>query len=92
KVMAALDRVYGDAARYMAQKRAPDEEFLRILGAAFGGDSFSLEQQVWGEVVKGAFDSATESGRREDRGGADPGRRAGLHPLRSGSRLLCDLQ
>ncbi|MGH9179821.1 MAG: hypothetical protein ACRD0N_14870, partial [Acidimicrobiales bacterium] len=41
KVMAALDRVYGDAARYMAQKRAPDEEFLRILGAAFGGDSFS---------------------------------------------------
>lgn len=55
KVMAALDRVYGDAARYMAAKRAPDEEFLRYLGSAFGGDSFTLEQQVWGQVINDGF-------------------------------------
>lgn len=55
KVMAALDHVYGEGARYMASARKADGQFAEYLVATFGGESFSLEQQLWGQVITEDF-------------------------------------
>ncbi len=55
KVMAALDHVYGEAARYMAKHKTIDEEFSRYLVALHGGDSLDLERQIWAQVVAADF-------------------------------------
>ena len=55
KVMAALDHVYGEGARYMASNRKVDGQFAEYLAAAFGGESFSLKQQLWGQIITDDF-------------------------------------
>lgn len=55
KVMAALDRVFGETARYLVAKRAADQEFGRYLIATYGGESLSLTQQIWGQVINDDF-------------------------------------
>lgn len=54
-VMAALDHVYGETARHIARERAADAQFAEYLVATFGGESFSLKQRLWGQVLNDDF-------------------------------------
>ena len=56
KVMNALDHVEGDIARHVAAKRALDEEFGRYMVALYGGDSLSLQQQLWESIASKSFE------------------------------------
>lgn len=47
KVMAALDRVYGDAIRTLAAERQITEDFLTRLAAIYGDRFFRLAQDAW---------------------------------------------
>ena len=47
RVMQALDHVYGDAVRHLAQTRRVDEEFLKYLVAIYNPRIFKLTQDAW---------------------------------------------
>jgi hypothetical protein len=47
KVMAALDRVYGDAIRILARERTITKPFLEHLAAIYGDRFFRLAQDAW---------------------------------------------
>lgn len=47
RVMQALDHVYGDAVRHLAQTRRVDEEFLKPLVAIHNPRIFGLVQDLW---------------------------------------------
>lgn len=51
KVMAALDRVYGDAIRTLAAERQITEAFLTRLAAIYGDRFFRLAQDAWTKEV-----------------------------------------
>jgi hypothetical protein len=47
RVMQALDRVYGNGVRHLAQVRTVDEEFLKHLVAIYTDRYFRLAQEAW---------------------------------------------
>ena len=47
RVMKALDHVYGDAVRHLAQSRTVDEEFLKPMVAIHNPRFFGLTQDLW---------------------------------------------
>lgn len=51
KVMAALDRVYGDAIRTLAAERQITEQFLSRLAAIYGDRFFRLAQESWTKEI-----------------------------------------
>lgn len=56
KVMAALDRVYGDAIRTLATERQITEQFLSRLAAIYGDKQFDLAQRAWVRDVADGLD------------------------------------
>ncbi|MBW3669004.1 MAG: hypothetical protein KY443_07295 [Actinobacteria bacterium] len=56
KVMAALDRVYGDAIRTLAAERQITEEFLTRLAAIYGDAQFDVAQRAWVRDVADGLD------------------------------------
>lgn len=56
KVMAALDRVYGDAIRTLAVERQITEPFLSRLAAIYGDKQFDLAQRAWVRDVADGLD------------------------------------
>lgn len=63
KVMAALDRVYGDAIRTLARERQITQEFLERLAAIYGDRFFKLAQDAWvKEAANGLPDLAAVPG------------------------------
>lgn len=56
KVMAALDRVYGDAIRTLAAERQITEPFLSRLAAIYGDKQFDLAQRAWVRDVADGLD------------------------------------
>jgi hypothetical protein len=47
RVMKALDHVYGDAVRHLAETRVVDESFLKYLVAIYTDRYFKLAQDAW---------------------------------------------
>lgn len=63
KVMAALDRVYGDGIRTLAKERAITQEFLEHLVAIYGDRFYRLAQDAWTqELSTGASTLAARPG------------------------------
>lgn len=56
KVMAALDRVDGEAARRAAAQRQLDEEFLNYYAAIYTSEYFDLVKQAWYEIAGRGFE------------------------------------
>lgn len=56
KVMAALDRVYGDAIRTLARERRITQEFLERLVAIYTPDEFKLAQDIWVRDAAGGLE------------------------------------
>jgi hypothetical protein len=50
KVMAALDHVYGEAVRHLAQSRRVDDEFLKYLVAIHNPRIFQLVEDLWVKI------------------------------------------
>lgn len=50
RVMLALDHVYGEAVRHLAQSRRVDEDFLRPLVAIHNPRIFQLVQDLWVKI------------------------------------------
>lgn len=50
RVMQALDHVYGDAVRHLAQSRSVDEQFLKYLVATHNPRIFGLAQDLWVKI------------------------------------------
>ncbi|HEV7886255.1 MAG TPA: hypothetical protein VGO92_01765 [Acidimicrobiales bacterium] len=55
KVMQALDHLYGEAVRHLAQVRAVDEQFLKYLVATHNPRIFSLAQDLWVRIQAKEF-------------------------------------
>lgn len=70
KVMAALDRVDGEAARRAAAQRQLDEEFLNYYAAIYTSEYFDLVKQAWYEIAGRGFEDLV----------ADPGDPGGRNP------------
>lgn len=51
KVMAALDHVYGEAVRHLAQTRRIDDQFLKYLVAIYTDRYFKLAEDAWAQEV-----------------------------------------
>lgn len=60
RVMAALDRLYGDLARHVAATRELDEEFARFLVSIYAGGSFESEKVLWSTVASEGFELLRE--------------------------------
>lgn len=60
KVMAALDHVEGEAARYLASKRQLDEDWVRFLAAIYDSKAMSLTQQAWLKIAGNEYTSLSE--------------------------------
>lgn len=56
KVMAALDRVYGDAIRTLARERQITQAFLERLAAIYTPAEFKLAQDIWVRDVASGLD------------------------------------
>jgi hypothetical protein len=55
RVMQALDHVYGDAVRHLAQSRTVDEPFLKYLVATHNPRIFGLAQDLWVKIQARGF-------------------------------------
>jgi hypothetical protein len=55
KVMAALDHVYGDAVRHLAQTRRIDDQFLKSLVAIHNPRIFQLAEDLWVRIQARGF-------------------------------------
>ena len=55
RVMAALDHVYGDGVRHLAQSRTVDEEFLKHLVAIYNPRIYGLAQDLWVKLQARGF-------------------------------------
>jgi hypothetical protein len=55
KVMAALDHVYGEAVRHLAQTRRIDDQFLKYLVAIHNPRMFGVVEGIWAETQARGF-------------------------------------
>jgi hypothetical protein len=55
KVMAALDHVYGEAVRHLAQTRQIDAQFLKYLVAIYTPHQFDLAEESWAKDAANGF-------------------------------------
>jgi hypothetical protein len=57
RVMQALDHLYGEAVRHLAQSRTVDEQFLKYLVAIYNPRMFNLTQDAWVKLQARGFPS-----------------------------------
>jgi hypothetical protein len=55
RVMKALDHVYGDAVRHLAETRVVDESFLKYLVAIYNPRIYGLAQDLWVKIQARQF-------------------------------------